>query len=195
MKDKKWSNLFLEMLMVMAGVFLALMADEWREDRQTANTVSIIEEKIIEEVHKNYNSLLSNEKRLNERYSKLIKWGEGLDYTKSFSEQKGFPGYPTISLANAAWQRANSSQTTNLVDADIVSYAHALYAHNDSVKSSYNPLLELIYNKDSWDSEFTLISLNITKSIFNESISQVEQALNSYRHFVELYPLKKELDD
>ena len=75
MKVRKWSSLFLEMLMVMTGVFLALMADEWRENRQTAKSISIIEKKIIEEAHENYESLLHQKKRLNDRYSRLVKWG------------------------------------------------------------------------------------------------------------------------
>jgi len=195
MKVKKWSSLFLEMLMVMTGVFLALMADEWRENRQTAKSISIIEEKIIEEAHENYESLLHQKKRLNDRYSRLVKWGEGLDNTRNFQEQKDFPGFPHVYLASAAWKRANSSQIANLVDVDIITNANRLYAHNDAITRSQNLYLGLMYNKDIWDSELTMVNLKITKSLFKESISQVNQGLDYYHNFLELYPLSNREDE
>ncbi|MCF6193300.1 MAG: hypothetical protein L3J46_03075, partial [Kangiellaceae bacterium] len=80
-------------------------------------------------------------------------------------------------LARAAWKRANSSQIENLVDVDIITNANRLYAHNDAITRSQNLYLDLMYNKDIWDSELTVVNLNITKSLFKESISQVIRGL------------------
>lgn len=189
MKNNKWSSLLLEMVMVMVGVFLALMADQWRENRQADKTVSIIEEKIIKEAHVNYNSLLKLEKRLNERYSKVMKWSENLDDTKSLLEQNGIQGIPTVPLASAAWQRANSSQLTNLVDVDIITAAHALYDSNTNITNLNSRMLDLVFNVDSWDNKLATVSFNIYKTILEESRNKVREAVGQYRQFVEQYPL------
>ena len=66
MKDVDWRKLFLEMLMVMIGVFLALLVDEWREERQISVLVAILEDRIIEEVHDNHDRLIDYEQRIAE---------------------------------------------------------------------------------------------------------------------------------
>lgn len=177
------------MLMVMIGVFLALLVDEWREERQIAEVVELTENRILSEIHENHERLLSYRENLTNRFDTLRSWRESIDPDASFREQSGFPGIPTVSLNDAAWSRANSSDMTNFMDTTIIEEAHGLYISNRMVMDSPGPLLDLIYSPMSWDPEQTMISYNIVEDIFREAISQVEQSLEGYENFVEMHPI------
>lgn len=95
MTKPNWQNLFLEMLMVMIGVFLALLVDEWREERQIAEIVELTESRILAEIHENHERLLNYQTRLENRFDRLQSWRNEIDAQQSFNEQSGFPGIPT----------------------------------------------------------------------------------------------------
>lgn len=189
MTKPNWQNLFLEMLMVMIGVFLALLVDEWREERQIAEVVELTENRILSEIHENHDRLMSYRENLTDRFETLKNWSESIDPELSFREQSGFPGIPTVSLNDAAWSRANSSDMTNFMNTTIIEDAHGLYTSNQIVMDSSSPLLNLIYSPMSWDPEQTMISYNIVEDIFREAISQVEQSLEGYDSFVAMHPI------
>lgn len=183
MNKPNWRNLFLEMLMVMIGVFLALIVDEWREERQVAEIVSLTEERVLNEISNNHTRLVEYQSDLNERFARLQEWGTNLDLEKGFREQSGFPGIPTTTLNDAAWQRANSSDMTNFMETETIERVYGLYQVNRRVSESYEALLDLIYSPMSWDADQTQVSYNITVEIFRETMSQVSQALAGYEQF------------
>lgn len=178
-----WQNLFLEMLMVMIGVLLALLVDEWREQRQIAEVVDLTEVRILSEINENHERLQTYQQDIKERFSTLRSWRQAINPEKSFREQSGFPGIPTVSLNDAAWSRANSSDMTNFLDTNLIEEAHGLYISNKIVMDSSDPLLDLIYNPMSWDPSQTIVAYNIVEDIFGEAISQVEQSLEAYDEF------------
>lgn len=175
--------------MVMIGVFLALLVDEWREERQIEQIVELTEERILSEIHANYDRLLNYQQNLNDRFERLRNWGDRIEPGKSFREQSDFPGIPTVSLSDAAWARANSSDMTNYMDTDIIERAHGLYTANLIIMNGPNALLDVIYSPISWDQNQTVVSYNITEDIFREVVSQVAQSLEGYEEFVTQYPL------
>ena len=178
------------MLMVMIGVLIALFVDEWRENRQLKQTVAVTEERIIAEAHGNYEIIVGHGEDLDDRLSQLISWGSQLDESLSVREQlTDFPGFPQITLNNASWQRANSSQITNYIDIDLAERIYPLYEWNQRVESSISPMLDIFYNKDAWDRELNSITYDIIESIFRESISQTNQAERAYTSFVESFPI------
>ena len=183
MNKPNWRNLFLEMLMVMTGVFLALFVDEWREDRQIAEIVNLTEERILGEISENRLQLLNYQSRLRDRFEQLQSWGAVLEPGKSFREQSGFPGIPTVTLSDAAWQRANSSDITNFMENETIEQAYGLYLTNARVMESYGALLDIIYSPLAWDENSTQISFNIVNEIFRETMSQVRQSLDGYERF------------
>jgi hypothetical protein len=181
-----WRNLILEMLMVMIGVFLALFVDEWREERQIAKIVEPTEERVLSEISENHSQLTEYQSRLNDRFEQLQNWGTDLQPGLSFREQNRFPGIPTVTLSDAAWQRANSSDMTNFMETETMEQAYGLYLANARVLDSYEPLFDLIYSPLSWDKDSTLVSYNIAVDIFKETISQVSQSLEGYDEFTSL---------
>lgn len=183
MSKPNWRNLFLEMLMVMIGVFLALFVDEWREERQIAEIVDLTENRVLSEISENHSRLVDYQSRLDDRFEQLQDWGANLDPELSFREQTGFPGIPTVTLSDAAWQRANSSDMTNFMESETIEQAYGLYLANARVFDSYEPLLDLIYSPLSWDKDLTQVSYNIAVDIFRETISQVRQSLDGYEQF------------
>lgn len=143
---------------------------------------------ILGELHANYDVLKGYDRRLKERYAEFQTWRDQLDPGKSYREQTGFPGMPTVSLNDSAWVRANSSDMTNFMDTDIVMYAHGLHLSNQRVMDSADELLSFIFSPTGWDQDLTVVSYNITDDIFTEVISQVDQTLESYEEFVSQYP-------
>ena len=184
----KWQTLILEMLMVMIGVLLALLVDEWREERQIAEVVELTESRILSEIRENQERLKTYHQGLNERFTKLKQWRRTLEPEKSFRQQANFPGIPTVTLNDAAWSRANSSDMTNFMDQGIIEEAHGLYRTNQVVMTSAEPLLELIYSPLSWDPQQTMTAYHIAEDIFREAISQVEQSLDAYDDFIAVHP-------
>lgn len=172
--------------MVMTGVFLALFVDEWREERQIAEIVDLTEERVLSEISENHTRLIDYRSRLNDRFEQLQNWGGNLEPGKSFRDQSGFPGIPTVTLNDAAWQRANSSDMTNFMETETIEQAYGLYLANARVLASYEPLLALIYSPLSWDKDSTQVSYNIAVDIFKETVSQVNQSLDSYEQFAAL---------
>ena len=188
MIKSNWQKLLLEMLMVMIGVLLALLVDEWREDRQLARAVDLTRDRILGEINENREALNDHSQRIRERYAKLQAWQSTLDLSKSFREQSGFPGIPFVFLNDAAWSRANSSDITNFMDSRIIEEAHVLYKSNDMVMNASTPLLDLIYSPVAWETGQTQVVYNVVEDIYQEVISQVQQSLNAYDEFAEAHP-------
>ena len=189
MTKPNWQSLFLEMLMVMIGVLLALLVDEWREQKQIDEVVKLTETRILSEIYENHERLQVYRQDLRDRFDSLKSWKQTLNPEKGFREQSGFPGIPTVSLNDAAWSRANSSDMTNFLDTDIIEDAHGLYISNKIVMNSSSALLDLIYSPMSWDANQTIVAYNIVEDIFSEAISQVEQSLVDYEKFVAAHAL------
>lgn len=134
------------MFMVMIGVLLALLVDEWREERQIEEMVSLTEERVLSEIRENAIQLQSYSERLTERFEELQSWEQELGPELSFREQPGFPGMPAVSLSDAAWQRANSSDVTNYMNNELIEHAYGLYLTNERIINAEDRLLDPIFS-------------------------------------------------
>ncbi|MDT8398890.1 MAG: hypothetical protein RQ899_09790 [Pseudomonadales bacterium] len=176
--------------MVMLGVFLALLLDEWRQDRQRNEIAQLTQARIVSEINSNYEAIVNYETRLNSRYESFIEWGQSLDPTKSIAEQfDDFPGFPGIFLNDAAWRRSSSSEITNYIDDSFITSVYGLYDFNLALRATTEMFSDIYFSKDIWDNEFTLASYNMMDWVFKETFSQAKQAKRIYSNFIESYPV------
>jgi hypothetical protein len=61
LKDRNWTAVGIELLVVVIGVFLGLQVDNWNESRIERNNVKVYYVRLIEDIRNNENSLLAHQ--------------------------------------------------------------------------------------------------------------------------------------
>lgn len=152
LKKLKFSEGFVQLLIVVAGVFLGMLLTEWNANRKLSNKIETILDQIKIEISDNkvlLNSSIEYKKPFFSKYDSLI---ETIDedlrneplYARSFQER--LPGWRGIGggrLDNAMFETAKFSDVLPEVDIELVKAISKVY-NNQEV---YNKLRESFINQ------------------------------------------------
>lgn len=188
MRKARVPHLLLEGVIVLAGVFLALLADEWREERQLDQEAHAARLLLEDEIVANHAILADFRFDVVDRYQRIRALRDQLQSELSFDAYSGcFIGYRFAQFRSAAWQRASRDRIGSRLDARYMDAAAGLYSWNDTLDSLGVPLNRLIYSPGYFDAEFTQVNWRLAERLIWQQQRWAEVMLSEYRHFVESF--------
>ncbi len=182
------SNIFLQMLPVMLGVFLGLWANNWNEDRKLKQLETKVLQKIKQDIESNQeylgNVIVYHESLGDSAKAFVTKINPKLLFKPAYEIEEDRPdfwrGTRTGNLRDAGYQTAIVSGVLADMDFELVS----LFSEIDRAQSSYslmaNNYLQTIINQNS---ETKVVDYLAFVMSFSKDISIAE------RNLIELYDL------
>lgn len=188
MSSETWKTAIIEGSMVLVGVLLALFVDSWREDLEFRDLVEVTEARIVEEIASNRDRLTSYREDFVERQEQLVVWGGGLDLNRGILYQlESFPGIPSTFINRSAWSMANNSQITEYIDHEFYDEAFQLYANGEALEGRLDIALEIFFDVQGFDENFTDPLYEVLKLYFNDIISNLNSLIRDHGQFLEKF--------
>lgn len=181
-----WFALGLEFFAIMLGVLLALSVDEWREDRQIAETNAIAIERLNEEILRNYEEIGRSVTIVEERYERIAALTVTTD--APFNEMVSrFSGYYFPELKNSVWDRLGHDSLANRIDPAYIDGATELYNQNRLLEQIAHELFRLNVSETWHDAEQAPLAWNVSRTIMRQQIQVEREALARYEDFIERF--------
>lgn len=178
-----WFALGLEFSAIVLGVMLALMIDEWREERQIAEMNAIAVDRLNEEILRNYEEIKRNVAIVEERYGRLA--ALAVDRQRPFSESlSAFSGFLQPELKSSVWARMGHDTLANRIDPSYIDGATELYNQNRLLEQLNDEIFRVSVSEMLHDPAQSSLAWNISKSLMLRQIQIEHEALARYEDFI-----------
>ena len=184
-RESRLSRLVLEGLTVLLGVFLALLADEWREERQLDAEADAVKSRLEEEIIANYQEAVDVLLDVEDRHTRLRSLDTHLGADRAFDEYGPcFIGYRFAQFSSAAWGRASLDRIGSRIDAGYMSAAAELYSWNSVFDGLADPLNRLLYSPAYFDPDQARVSYRLAERIVWQQRSWARTMVDLYGQFI-----------
>lgn len=171
--------------MVLAGVLAALFVDSWREDLEFQDLVLATEQNVQQEIESNLQRLIEYREVFTSGEQRLHEWGDALDLETGILHQlDGFPGIPSTFLNRSAWSMANNSQITEYLNYNFYDKAFVLYANGEAMERRLQIALEVMFDVQGFDPNYTASLLEVLKLYFDDIIQNIDTLISDHEEFL-----------
>ena len=178
--------LVLEGLMVLFGVFAALLLEGWREDAQARKEADMVVDRVLVEVRTNLDELRSLDSVVTYRLARLDSVAAGWDGGTSMAGVVGsFTGYRTPDLSSSAWQRLSTGPAADHVSVDLVQDGFELYSLHGYFSRVDDEISRLVYGEAFHDPVRFPYAAAISRRIMVQQVTWARQFIPRYEAFLD----------
>lgn len=180
--------LILEGLMVLLSVLAALVMDDWRQNREVMERVTVAVERVVTEVIQNQGELEELVGNATARRDALGRMLEEAGGSRSLANRiNEFGGYPVPDLSRAAWERVNSGAVADHVPEAFLDDAFDLYTLDGQYQSLADRIDEVVYSRLFFDADQARLAMLISWRILDQEVVWARILLGRYEIFLEKY--------
>ena len=180
--------LLLEGVVVLIGVVLALMVDEWREERDNQRQANEIMAQLNAEIATNLVELEASFATVSERLEVLHAIRDEVDGSEMFlAYLPRFQGYNTPDLNRSAWERAVSLTVVGRLPAEYMRDAFVIYRGNGDIVGLDGDINRLIYSENFYLPEKAFVAWAISERIMQQQVGWLHLAIQRHRIFLEQF--------
>jgi hypothetical protein len=172
----KISEIFIQVIVVVISIVLALTVDEWRDRKSRAELADRVLVSVIEELKSNKQEL---QESITENDTILSFLTQEFKIKKQSKEGIQFS---VSQLSSAAWQTAQGTQALHLIDLDRLLQFARVYELQSLYNSNQNKIVEEI--GQTWLDEQTKEVQMVRKKVFVQiaTVNQIgKEVLNQYK--------------
>jgi hypothetical protein len=188
---KSWVGLLTEVVLIGLGVFLALMAEQWRVRREHQQDGEVALRYIQEEVTVNRDAV-KNERQYHERLSQDIQrflQSAGPKTRQAFDETVHFAGVHPVTFERTAWDLAVAGQSLSYLKPPLAYAVSRVYTRQQALQTMQNTFLQSVLTPSSLATQDAsglanvtlayLVDVNIQEPALLQLYDQLLQQLNS----------------
>ena len=183
---KRLQHLLLEGLVIVFSVFVALLAEDWRSERQARSGVAEALDALTAEVLANAEELEGFAEVVAARHERLLGLAPTIDRSRPFSEYTGgFGGYRLPDLDGSAWSRVSADPLANRMASAQLRDAFILYRGHEVLLGLDGQVNRLVFGPLFHDPDEAEISYRISERILSQQIEFATVLAGQHRMFLE----------
>lgn len=180
--------LLLEGVVVLIGVVLALMVDEWREERSAQQQANEIMRQLNAEIALNLKELRLSHETVSERLTVLHNIRDEVDGSAMFlSYLPQFQGYNTPDLNRSAYERAVGHTVVGRLPSEYTREAFIIYRGNADIVGLEDDINRLIYSEDFYLADRAFVAWAISERLMNQQVGWLNLAIHRHQRFLERF--------
>ncbi|MDX1454633.1 MAG: hypothetical protein R3217_04170 [Gammaproteobacteria bacterium] len=177
-------ELLLEFIAIVIGVMIALAVDEWREEREIAESNDIAIARLNEEVRQNHEELLESLQIVSRRFEALA--GLRVTADSPFREHfRDFGGFDFPDLNDSVWQRLLNDRWANRISASYVDEAALLYHRIGQLRELEKEMNHHTFGESFHDAASVEMAHSISRELMLKQIVLMREAVAMHEVFME----------
>jgi len=176
--------LFVELLVILVGVLLALVFDEWNTERTIERDLESEVLRLEEEISRNFSELEQFCSIVSSRLEGLEALGARLDQGESFALDSEFFGFPFPELVDAVWQRLSRDERSSRIDPEYIETVYTLYYANELQTEIVRSISDFVFSPTYSDPEQSDIAYSIAKRLMVQQANLTANSLVAYEQLV-----------
>jgi hypothetical protein len=182
----RWFGYLPEGLMVLLGVMLAFLMDDYREERERGQLAAAAMQRVELEVASNFAEVIAMNAITRERLAKLDALEPDANATVAFIRLiPKFTGYAFLQADRSAWSGMQLGSYFDKVPPDFVSDVFPIYDWNEVLKSLDGTVRDLVFGADVHDPSRTAIAWGVSRMIMEQQLIWSDEAIPAYCGFLQ----------
>jgi hypothetical protein len=184
----RWLRHLPEGVMVLLGVMLAFLMEEYREEREREQLAVAAMQRVNLEVASNFSEVIAIHAITRERLAKLESLESAADDTLPFTRLiPRFTGYPFLQTDRSAWSGMQLGAYLDKVAPDYLADVFVIYDWNEVLKSLDDRVTDLVFGADVHEPERTATVWAISRSIMEQQAIWGGEAIQAYCQFMQAW--------
>jgi hypothetical protein len=181
---RTFGSLIVEMILIALGVFLALWANNWHENREHRAQAKAALRNFLGEMETNRDATQSNLKyheTLADELTQFLKNKDAPPSEERFKKEVNFAGLRPVTYEHTAWDLALATQALSYLKPELAFDISKVYTDQNALQALENSFLSSTFTQASTSADASMRSLAPAMIIYLIDVNQKEPAiLNGY---------------